>query len=117
MKERATMRAMKMWPTVIELHDEVYEHENRRVRVVARVYTDGASGELEVLVPEFRRSLTALFTRQRARVSEATTSANGVHSIATDRLFLPWRRETIAHLIDHQLKEKSLKAVFLRGRA
>jgi hypothetical protein len=101
------------WPTVIEIHNDYVERTRGGVQIVARVFTNGHSGEIRVLVPKYRRALTELFTRQLAPITGGGI-AEGVHYTLAARVYEPWKRETIDYVIEHELARKSLRAEFVR---
>ncbi len=103
------------WPTVIEIHDDYYERKHGGVRLVGRIFTDGTRGQVEVLVAEYRQLLTDLFTRERAPTTGGGTLRDGSHYLLAAQRYLPWKKDSIANLIETELPRRSLRADVVRG--
>jgi hypothetical protein len=103
------------WPMVIAIHHARDTTAAGTPRVLAHVYTNGVSGEVVVHEPLHTRSLTELFTWERAPTTGGGMSPDGMHYLLAARVYKPWRPETIAYLIAEELPKQSLAAVFLKG--
>jgi hypothetical protein len=104
------------WPTVIEIFDAYFERTSGKKKLIARVKTDGKKGEVEVFAPEYRRAITELFTMRHHEKRHAGDTRAG-HFVAVQGVLEPWTAETIAHVIEHELAPRSLRAERVVGRS
>jgi hypothetical protein len=96
--------------TMFEIHDDA--EPNRPV--IARVFTDGTHGRIEVYEKAYERMLVALFSEPYTRRAEAGELPRGGRFVVGGGRLEPWRIETIEHLARTELAVRHLSIVEAR---